>query len=802
MDNADSGPPDTGACGNASVCSAGVSRRSVLGAAVGAAPGGFTLALALDFSGQAHASVSAQPAFTGAVRTPTGAAVNAWLTIAPDNTTSLRVGVTEMGQGSLQALAQILCEDLMVDPRRVQLIQGRPTQAGSQPVGAAFTTGGSGAVRNNYVKLRTAGAQAREALVAAAMNAQGDGTRANFTINDGVITHTPSGTARTYGSVASVGLAAPTSASLVPDSQLRSIGQSIPRADIPAKVTGRAIYGIDVRIPGMLHASLKHCPVFGGTLSATPASSATMAVVPLRVHGSMTAPNGATTATMARGRDVAGNINAVAVVMLNPAGTTWDAMRAARNLKVSWKLPPDSISVSSDALLASAKALLVGGATPYRPGATTNEPATAYTVESQGATQAILAATPATNKRTATYSVPLLPHACMEVLNATVKPTYDGSTLTAIEVWAPTQVARTAQLMVMALCGLPEAKVVINVTLLGGGLGRKLEVDFISQAVQTALAVKRPVKLTWSREEDFSHDQFRPMAAMRASVAFGTAGYITAWSYRVVSDSIVAQRGRLLGATGDTQSHEGASALPYKFGARLTEHVTPRSSPIPVGYWRSVGASINTFAVESMIDEIAAAAKVDPVLFRQTQLSDPRWINVLNGVVAAAGGSLVAPRGLARGVAIGAAFNSIVATIVEVGRTSTGALRVARVWIAIDCGLVINPDQVEAQLMGGVIHGINATLYGRQRVVSGAAQHRNFSTNRMVLRSEAPQTQVVIVRAPGAPSYATAVGPDIGGVGELGVPTLAPALANAWFRLTARRVRDLPFFPSATMSDD
>jgi isoquinoline 1-oxidoreductase beta subunit len=284
------------------------------------------------------------------------------------------------------------------------------------------------------------------------------------------------------------------------------------------------------------------------------------------------------------------------------------------------------------------------------------------------------------------------------------------------------------------------------------------------------------------------------MALVRVRAGLDANGFVSGWTYRNVSPSILGQRGAVLGHKGDSQGYEASQELPYNFGARLTEWV-PHASPIPVGFWRSVGASINTFAVESMMDELAGAAGQDPYQFRRARLTDPRWIAVLERVAQASGWGTAAPSGRARGIAIGTAFNTIVAQVVEVSATATGP-KVTRVWVAVDCTLVVNPGSVEAQIVGGVVHAINATLYGQQTFVNGAAQAKNFNTSRMMRLSEMPQVQVLLM--PSAVADRTRA---LGGVGELGVPTFAPALANAWARLSGKRVRSLPFYPGATMGD-
>jgi len=695
--------------------------------------------------------------------------VNLWLNVGSDNSITLAVGTADMGQGSAQGLATALCEELMVDPSRVKIVTGKPTLAVPAPIGASINTAGSGMIRNYFWKTRDAGAAAREMLISAAMASIGDGNRSNYVVQNGVVTNTSNGQSRTYGQVAiaAAALPVPTSAALV--SNLSYIGKSVKRQDIPLKVDGSAVYGIDVRIPNMVYAVIKHSPTFGGVLSATPAApTGAIAVVPTQV-----------VAGVGRGLDAVGNINALAVV----ASTTWDAMRLARGLKPRWTLPANAAALNTTQFKADAQTLLRGD-TPFTG---TISPGTIYSVETVGVPATALSTS--AKKLDLTYTLPYVSHACMEVLNCTVNYVAGVS----CEVWAPTQAAKNVLSLVATLTGLSLDKITVNTTFLGGGLGRKIEMDFISQAVQVAMAIKRPVKLMWPREEDFTHDVYRPMAAVRVQVGLGTGSIINGWTYRNVSPSLLGQRGVTLTAKGDSQGYEASQDLPYKFGSRLTEWVM-HGSPIPIGFWRSVGASINTFAVESAIDESAAAAGVDPYLYRRNLLSDPRWIAVLEAAANASGWTSAAPAGTARGIAIGAAFNSISAQVVEVKKGAKGPV-VTRVWIAIDCGICVNPDQVTAQLMGGVIHGMNAALYGQQTFSNGAAQVANFNNNRVTLLKEAPEVSVTIIA--GAMDRSL----PIGGVGELGVPTFAPALANAWFKLTKTRVRDLPFLPGSTMSD-
>ena len=704
-----------------------------------------------------------------------GAAVTTWLQVGTDNSVTLTIGSSEMGQGSFSGLAQILAEDLMVSYGRIKTVQGVPAITSPAPVGASINTVGSSVIRTNFWRMRDAGAAARELLVQAAMNQIGDPTRGNYTVSDGTITHLPSGRQLTYGQVADAAalLPLPLGATLVPDAEFKVIGKSMPRMDIPSKVDGSAVYGIDVRVPNMVYAVIKHCPTFGGTLAGAPTTpQGALAVVPTSVFAGTN-----------RGADAVGNVNAVAVVGTN----TWDTWQAAKRLQVSWTLPSNASSLNDAAFVAQGQALLTS-ATPYVSGGA-NPAGTVYTVEGN-ASAAKLAIDGAPTVIDAVYTLPYVAHACMEVLNCTV----DYVPGEKCEVWAPTQSAKPLLNLVVSMTGLAPAQVTVHTTYLGGGLGRKAELDFVSQAVQVARAVGRPVKLMWPREEDFTHDQYRPMAVVGVRAGLTSGNSVAGVAYRNVSPSILGQRGAPLGPAGDSQGIEGARDLPYNFGVRVTEWVS-HPSPIPVGFWRSVGASINTFAVESMIDELAWAAKQDPYQFRRALLTDSRWLAVLDAAANLAGWSSPVGAGRGRGIAIGTAFGSIVAQVVEVSYSATSGLRVLKSSIALDCYVAVNPGQIESQLVGGMVHGMNAALYGRQSFVNGVAQARNFSRSRMIRLNEMPSVAIKIIPNPAAANRTTA----IGGVGELGVPTFAPALANAYYAASKQRVRTLPFFPNATM---
>jgi len=706
--------------------------------------------------------------------------VNSFLKIGSDESITLTIGSTEMGQGSFSGLAQVLAEELAVDYSKIVTVQGAPTLANPAPVGAAINTVGSSVLRTNFWKLRDAGCAARTLLVQAAAKAKGDSNLSNYTAANGIVTHTPTASKYTYGQLAASAATLPlgTPLPLIPDADFKVIGKTVPRVDIPNKVDGSAIYGIDIRLPNMVYAVIKHGPAFGATLASTPATPRGMiAVVPTKVI-----------AGTDRGTEAVGNINAVAVVGSN----TWDAWQSARSLSAKWNLPANVASLNSTQFTAAASALLTG-ATPYT-AAGQNPPGTVYTVEGTATTPAAVASALSGSAHVvdAIYTLPYVAHACMEVLNCTV----DYVAGVRCDIYAPTQSAKGLLQLAVMLTGLPESAITVHTTYLGGGLGRKAEQDFVSQAIQVGMAIGRPVKLMWPREEDFTRDQYRPMAVIHGKAGVNGSGQITGWAYRNVSPSILGQRGAVLGPTGDSQGIEGAQALPYNIGVRLTEWVS-HTAPIPVGFWRSVGASLNTFAVESLIDELAAAAGQDPYNFRRSALTDPRWIAVLDAGANLGGWHTAPPSGHFRGIAIGTAFNSIVAEVVEISNVTANGLRVNKVSIALDSYLTVNPGQVDAQLSGGMVHGLNAALYGRQTFVNGAAQNKNFNHSRMIRSGEMPTVATTIIPNPSALDRRRV----IGGVGELGVPTLAPALANAYFKATGKRVRDLPFFPNATMND-
>ena len=684
--------------------------------------------------------------------------VTAWVVIQSDGTVTIQVPVSEMGQGSATGLAQFVADELRVEWNRIAVVHA-PVDAAHGGTNAGpygRFTGGSLGIRLFAPALQQAGANARQLLIQAAAQIWAV-SPAGCTADKGLVKELGgAGRQLSYGTLASTAAGLTLAGNVALNQYPRLfIGQPATRLDIPAKVDGSAQFGIDVFLPGMVFAAVKHCPTLGGTVGAVGGKPAgALAVVPVGAMGS----SGAT---------------GVAVV----AATTWDAMKAAKSVTVNWNLPADAASKDSTAISARATWLMANG-TPI----TAQSVNAAALASGLGSSNAVI---------DASYQLPFLAHATMEPLNCTAH--YAPATATTpatCKVWAPTQGPDAALQTVRALCPAG-TQVTLTNTLLGGGFGRKFEQDFVREAVQVALACPgKPVKLTWPREQDFTNDMYRPMALSRIQAGASSAGKITAWKHRVVTPSISAQRGGSPTAL-DSEAVHGAADLPYALDPILVEYVR-HDTTIPVGYWRSVGMSSNTFAVESAIDELAAAVKWDPIEFRLNNLPAGRMKNVLTALKTLSGWTTTPASGRARGVAIAAGFGSYVGQVAEISvNATTGAVTVHRVSTVIDCGLAVNPNAVQAQIEGAVAQAMAATLWDQQTFVNGVPQVTNFNRYRPVRLSEMPQVDVQIING-GAP---------VGGVGEPGVPCVAPAIANAHARLLgqAARKRSLPFFPGTTL---
>ncbi len=666
----------------------------------------------------------------------TSSVVNTWIQIGSDESITIFVGATEMGQGVLSGLAQIVAEELMVDWSAVNAIEAPADPRFGNPAFGGFQfTGGSTTTIGYYDTLRTAGAAAREMLITAAAAAWGIATSL-CTAMSGVVTRADTLASLSYGSLAAAaaGVAVPPNPALTSRANFRLIGKPVTRLDIPRKVNGSAHYGIDTVIPEMAYAAIVHCPSLGGTCVSVPS------------------PGQGASAVINLG-------NAVAVV----ADSTWNAFEAAQSLRsrIQWNIPTSAAAIDSTQIFNQAQQLMASGS--------------ALVALSSGDVDTALAGS--TLRIDVRYDVPYVAHATMEVVNCTA-----NVTATACEIWAPTQGQTTAVAVAASITGFDTSQISVHTTLLGGGLGRKIDMDFIAQAITVSKTIGKPVKLTWSREEDFGNDQYRPMALVRVRMGATAAGDICAWWYRNVSPSILGQRGYIGPSDVDSQAVEGAIDQPYALGAVHVDWV-PHPAAVPVGFWRSVGNSINAFAAESAMDELALASNIDPVEFRRRQLiGNARALDVLNAAAAMANWGATPPNGHALGVAFWSSFGSIACEIVDVSGTTPATLRVNHVWCVVDCGNTVNPDSVVAQMQGGIVHGMTAALWGKVTFANGTASARNFNNYRMMRMRDMPTIDVQIIES-GAP---------MGGVGEVGVPPIAPAIANAFARLTGQRLRTLP----------
>lgn len=710
-------------------------------------------------------------------------ALNGWIKILPDGGVVLAMPRSEMGQGVHTALPQLAAEELDVPLSVVRIEQAgwdavygnvamlvaslpfHPSEAEQEDgfgrvkasrwlvakLGRELginATGGSSSVADAWDVVRLAAATARASLVGAA-SLQWRLPAEDLRVANGVVSH-PSGRSATYGELARNAAATPPGAVRLKErGAWRVIGKPAARLDVPAKVDGSARFGIDVRLPGMRFAALRLSPQIGGApgrVDARPALAmpGVERVVMLPAY--------------------AGSSAGFAVI----ARSYWEAMRAAQAVAVEWRPRPggtvDSRSIQGDLEQAVRERK---GHVFHERGEATAEPTGARTLE-------------------AWYSAPYLAHATLEPMNATVR-VGDGR----VEVWAPTQVPQMCRGVAARVAGMPLDKVDLHVTLLGGGFGRRLEVDYVAQAVRVAMDLPGvPVQLIWSREEDTRHDFYRPMQVARLRATIDQGGEPVGLHVRSAGDAITPrwlERGMpSLSAPMDLPDKTAAEGLfdqPYAFTRQEMEHVFTRSG-VPIGFWRSVGHSHNAFFLESFVDELAGELRLDPVELRRRLLRrSKRHRAVLEMAVERSGWGLrPLPPGQARGVALHESFGSIVAQVAEVSLEG-GRPRVHRVVCAIDCGTVVNPQIVAQQMEGAVVFALTAALHGRIDIHEGVVQQGNFPDYPMLPLAAAPRVETWIVTSERAPA----------GVGEPGVPPVAPAVANALAALTGRRHRSLPF---------
>ena len=673
---------------------------------------------------------------------------NAWIRIATDGAVTLTVDKSEMGQGSQTGLAMILAEELEADWSTVRLGPVPENPAGWS---RRMSTGGSTAIRTSWEPLRKAGAAAREMLIdAAATTWKVD--RASCRAERGAVVHAPSKRRLTYGKLVAKAaqLPVPKDPPLKDPKDFRLLGTRVPRLDTPAKVDGSAVFGIDVKAPGMLVASIERCPVFGGTLKSYDATKAKAVPGVRAVVALEPSPWTGTTGAWA-----AGCAAGVAVV----ADTYWQAMTGRKALQVEWD-EGAAASLDSDGI----RAEFLKRA--EQPG-----------VEARKDGDAAAALAGAAKRVEAVYEVPFLHHATMEPMSCTAHVRSDGC-----DVWVPTQNQTRAQEVAAELTGLPKEQVRVHTTFLGGGFGRRLEPDFVSEAVRVSKAAGAPVKVIWSREDDVQHGFYRPATYNRFAAALDASGSPVAWTHRIVAPPILLKFGPLDKGI-DRTLIDGAANLPYAIPNVLVDQVAVDLLPVPRGFWRSVGISQNAFVTECFFDEVAVAAGKDPYELRRQLLRDkPRHLRTLELAAQKAGWGTPLPAGHGRGIALAEWAPTTCAQVAEVSVTPDGRVRVHRVVCAVDCGPTVNVGQIEAQLQGGIVYGLTAALYGEITLQGGRVQQSNFTDYPMLHIEEMPVVEVHVVPSDDKQ----------GGIGEPSVGPVAPAVCNAIFAATGKRIRRLP----------
>jgi len=699
-----------------------VTRREFLQAASAAGTG---LVIGFTFSGCAPRGAPPGPPLEP----------NAWLRIGTDESILVIVDRSEMGQGTTTSLPMLLAEELEADWSKVRIAFAPADPAYNNLLFGMQATGGSSSVRAAFTALRQAGAAAREVLIDAAAQTWGV-DRAECHAAQGAVVHA-GGRRLTYGHLVATAATLPVPADppLKAPADWAVIGTRVPRLDTPIKVDGTAEFGLDVKVPGLLTAVVARCPVFGGTVASFDATAAR--AVP-GVRHVVQIPSG------------------IAVV----ADGYWPAKTGRDALVVTW-------NEGGAAAVSSASITRLFAQRAGRPGAQARH---------DGNADRALAG--AARRIEAVYETPFLAHATMEPMNCTAHVRPDG-----VDVWAPTQFQGGVHQMAAAVGGVPPERVQVHTTYLGGGFGRRFELDFIQEALETSKAVGAPVKVVWSREDDTRHDYYRPASYHRLRAGLDAGNRPAAWTHRVVAPSIMARVFPDTVQNGlDAESVEGAVDLPYAVPNVHVDYVLTDTG-IPVGFWRSVNHSFNAFAVECFMDELAHAAGQDPYEFRRALLGNaPRYLRVLELAATRAGWGSPLPDGVFRGIAVHKSFESYVAQVAEVSVGPEGAVRVHRVVCAVDCGPVVNPDTVEAQMQSGIVYGLTAALYGEIGIEGGRAVQGNFHDYRMLRMAGMPRVETHIVPSTDA----------MGGVGEPGTPPIAPAVCNAIFAATGKRIRTLP----------
>jgi isoquinoline 1-oxidoreductase beta subunit len=699
-------------------------------------------------------SAAAQTASTAAF-TP-----NAFIRIDTSGQVTIWAAKSEMGQGVRTALPMIVAEELDADWTRVRIEQADlDRKYGSQ------LTGGSLSVRTSWDPLRKAGAAGRTMLIAAAAQQWGvepDSCRAE----QGFVIHTASNRRLSYGELAAAAakLPVPAEVKLKDAKEFRLVGTPVKRTDTPMKVDGSGIFGLDVRVPGMLYAVIERCPIFGGELESFDAAKAKAVpgvrqVVEIK-RAELTHPFTNRVAGAGHQHYMPGG---VAVI----ANSTWAAMEGRRALTVKWK-EGEHAQLSSASLRETFEKLA------QIPG---------KVLRNEGDVEQALAQ--AAKKIEAVYELPFLAHAPMEPVNCTAHTTDNGC-----EVWGPTQIPGAAQAAIAHALKLPLDSIKVHVTLLGGGFGRRLNQDYTVEAALVSRAAGTPVQVVWTREDEIQRDYYRPASYHKLAAALDAQGNPTAWLHRHVSPSIDA----FYQGTG-IPNPESSEINPQDFPAITIPNARVEyalaNTVVPRGWWRAVESSVNPFVMQSFLDEIAAAGGHDPVALRLKLLASPRRVGnfdtgrlrrVIELAASKGDWGKPLPKGRGRGIAAHFCFRSYVAQVAEVAVAADGKVRVERVVCAVDCGTAINPDIVKAQMEGGIAFGLSAVLRSAITLKDGRVEQSNFHDYQVLRINEMPMVEVHIVPSQEAP----------GGIGEPGVAPLAAAVGNAIFAATGKRVRRLP----------
>jgi isoquinoline 1-oxidoreductase subunit beta len=717
-----------------------VSRRKFLSASATITAGSLVVGFHIPFIQSANAQSTA-------VSQGTAPEVNAWVVVQPNDTVIIRIARSEMGQGSLTGLAQLVAEELECDWAKVTTEYPTPGQnLARERVWGNFGTGGSRGIRDSQDYVRKGGATARMMLIQAAADEWKVPAR-ECSVSNSVITHAGSKRTTTYGKVAAAAakIKPPKDVELKDPKNWKLVGKRLARLDTIDKTTGKQIYGTDLVLPEMLNAAIKDCPVFGGKVKSVDDAAV------LKRPG---------VKKVIRVGD-----SAVAVV----ADTWWRAKTALDALKIEWDEGPNAKLSSAD-IAATLKAGL-----DAKDGIVGNEVGNAAAAIAKSA-----------RKIEAVYSYPYQNHATMETMNATAKYTPEKC-----EVWTPTQNGEAALAAASEASGLPPAKCEVYKMLLGGGFGRRGAVhDWVRQVVVIAKEIPGiPVKLIWSREEDMLHGRFHPVTQCKMTAGLDAEGNITGFNMRISGQSILAsvapqniKDGKDPVVFQGLNAGGAETAIGYTFPALMIDHAM-RNPPVPAGFWRGVNLNQNAIYLECFIDEIAHATKQDPLALRRKLMAKhPKHLAVLNAAAEKAEWDKPAPKGVFRGLAQTMGFGSYVAACAEVSVSDKGALKIHRIVAATDCGYAVNPQQIEAQVEGSFVYGLSAALYGECTVKDGRMMQQNFDTYPTLKLADMPKVETVIV----------ASGGFWGGVGEPTIAVAAPAVLNAIFAATGKRIRDLP----------